>query len=96
MFSTLFNFSEHLEFLSKGNFKKYCHDSVGAMLKKQHRSTVDKCTEANALASFALLLATWVGMADIEMSWARNGMADPQDAPVRELEPGEPVCVVLK
>lgn len=57
------------------------------MLKKQHISTVDKYTEANALASFALLLATWVGFTDIEMSWARNRMADPPDAPVRELEP---------
>lgn len=59
---------------------------MGARLTKQYIyiyiiSPGDTCTEANALAIFALLLATWVGLADTEMSCARNRMADPQDAP---------------
>lgn len=45
---------------------------MGVVLKKQHKTTVDKGMETNALSSFALLLATWVGVADFEVRWARS------------------------
>lgn len=44
----------------------------GCAKKKQHKTTVDKGMETNALSGFALLLATWVGVADFEVRWARS------------------------
>lgn len=54
---------------------------MGVVLKKQHKTTVDKGMETNALSGFALLLATWVGVADLEVRWARSRVAGPQEAP---------------
>lgn len=41
-----------------------------------------------ALSSSALLLVTWVGLADDEETRARDTVADPQQAQVRKREPG--------
>lgn len=66
---------------------------MGVTLKRQQKPTVHTCMETNALSGFALLLATWLGLADTEVRGASGRVADPQKGPAEGVRAqGASVC----